>query len=116
MSMEEQDAKHGWSEYGRLVLKELERLNDGQEALRKDFDDKFREMNERMSTIQNLERDTSDLKTWYGKVTDVWSPTQMKEAKDELYAQKNKWTWIIAIVTFVQTIITIAVLTKGKFW
>lgn len=112
----ENEHKSDWSEYGRLVLKELERLNDGQEAIRRDIESKFKEMNERLSVLQNLERTTDELKEWHDKVNDVWSPTQMKEAKDELYAQKNKWTWIIAIITFVQTLITIAALTKGKFW
>jgi hypothetical protein len=116
MGIEEQDAKNGWSEYGRLVLKELERLNDGQEALRKDFDEKFKEINTTLQNVQNVEKNVTDLKTWHEKVTDVWSPTQMKEAKDELYKQKNQWTWVVAIVTFVQIVITIAVMTKGKLW
>jgi hypothetical protein len=25
------------------------------------------------------------------KVSDVWSPSQMKEAKDEIYKQKSRW-------------------------
>ena len=37
-------AKNGWSEYGRLVLKELERLNDGQDAIKRDLDLKFLEL------------------------------------------------------------------------
>ena len=46
--MEEDISKHGWSEYGRLVLKELERLNEGQDKLREDFDKKFNELNSRI--------------------------------------------------------------------
>ena len=33
-------AKNGWSEYGRLVLKELERLNEGQDKLKDEIDKK----------------------------------------------------------------------------
>ena len=34
----------------------------------------------------------------------------MKEAKDELYSQKNKWVATVAIITFIQIAISIFVL------
>ena len=45
-------AKNGWSEYGRLVLKELERLNEGQDKLKDEIDKKFQELNEKMSEFK----------------------------------------------------------------
>jgi len=45
----------------------------------------------------------------------VWSPTQMKEAKDEIYRQKGLVTAAIAIISFVQVAIGIAIAVWGKF-
>lgn len=108
--------KNGWHEYGRLVLKELERLNSNYESLRKDFDDKFREMNEKMTSVQNTEKVVNDLRTWHEKINEVWSPSQMKEAKDEVYKQKNRWTATIAIIAFVQVLIGILLALKDKIF
>lgn len=91
-----------WGDYSKLVLKELERLNDNYERMRQDIDSRFQEMHNSLSDFKNTERLVSDHKTWIEKVNDVWSPQQMKEAKDEIYAQKNKWVATVAIITFLQ--------------
>jgi hypothetical protein len=93
-----------WGDYSKLVLKELERLNDNYEKMREDIDSRFKEMNNVLSDFKNTEKIVFDQKAWIEKVTDVWSPAQMKEAKDELYKQKNKWTATVAIITFIQII------------
>jgi frataxin-like iron-binding protein CyaY len=96
-----------WGDYSKLVLKELERLNDNYERMREDIDIRFKEMNNVLSDFKNTEKIVLDQKNWIEKVNDVWSPAQMKEAKDELYKQKNKWVATIAIITFVQFLIGI---------
>lgn len=96
-----------WGDYSKLVLKELERLNDNYEKMREDIDSRFKEMNNVLSDFKNTEKIVFDQKVWIEKVTDVWSPVQMKEAKDELYKQKNKWTATVAIITFIQIIVGI---------
>ena len=116
MSMEEDISKHGWSEYGRLVLKELERLNDGQDKLRQDFDKKFNALNEKITEFKSTEQDVKDLKEWRGKVTEVWSPSQMKEVKDELYNQKNKWAKVIGVIIALQILFTLFVAFKDKLF
>lgn len=98
------DKDASWNDYSKLVLKELERLNDNYEKMRMDMDSRFKEINETLSNFKNTEKIVNDQKEWINKVTDVWSPLQMKEAKDELYSQKNKWVATIAIVTFIQII------------
>lgn len=97
-----------WGDYSKLVLKELERLNDNYEKMRSDIDIRFKEMNDVLSDFKNTEKTVADQKAWIEKVNDVWSPVQMKEAKDELYKQKNKWVATIAIITFIQILISIA--------
>jgi len=98
-----------WGDYSKLVLKELERLNESQDKMRSDLDSKFSELNTKLSEVKNLEHRVESNTSWLERVNDVWSPTQMKEAKDELYNQKNRWVAAIAIITFVQVAIGIAV-------
>lgn len=115
MSESENISKNGWSEYGRLVLKELERLNEGQEKLRTDFDKQFKELNERMSDFKSTEQDVKDLKDWKGKVLEVWSTSQMKQSKDEIYRQKDKWQKTLGIIIALQVLFTIFIAFKNKF-
>lgn len=108
-----EDFKSLWAEYSKLVLKELDRMNSNYESLRGDFDEKFREINEKLGDVKTTEKIVSDIKIWQEKVNEVWSPSQMKEAKDEIYKQKNRWTATIAILAFIQIIIGIIVSIKG---
>ena len=111
MSSENENiSKDSWSEYGRLVLRELERLNEGQDELRKDLDKKFQELNGKISEFKNTEKDVTDLKKWKESVTDVWSTTQMKESKDEIYKQKGIWQKVTGIIIAVQ------ILVAGLIW
>jgi hypothetical protein len=42
------EEKDTWAEYSKLVLKELERLNDNHERMRSDFDNRFNEINTKL--------------------------------------------------------------------
>ena len=107
--------KESWGDYSKLVLKELERLNESYENMRVDFSKQFQDISKSLSDFKNTEKTVSDQKTWIERVNDVWSPAQMKEAKDELYKQKSKWGATIAIITFVQILLGIAIAIWGKF-
>ena len=104
-----------WDDYSKLVLKELERLGDNFEKMREDIDSRFKEMSMVLSDLKNTEKTVADQKAWIEKVNDVWSPAQMKEAKDEIYRQKNKWAATIAIITFIQILIGIILALWDKF-
>ena len=99
------EQKDGWGEYSKLVLNELVRLNDNHEKMRNDFDSKLQEMTFKLGDIKSIEKNVTSNTAWMEKVNDVWSPNQMKEAKDEIYKQKSRWVAAIAIITFVQIII-----------
>ena len=113
-------SKNGWSEYGRLVLKELERLNEGQDKLREDFDKQFKELNEKMTKntalFKSTEQDVKDLRDWREKVNEVWSSTQMKQSKDEIYKQKGQWQKTVGIVVAIQVIIGILIAFKEQIF
>ena len=108
------ERKDTWGDYSKLVLKELDRLSENQEKMRTDIDNKLNEMNLKLNDVKNIERNVDTNTTWIEKVNDVWSPSQMKEAKDELYRQKNRWVAAIAIMSFIQVIVGIAISIWGK--
>ena len=109
------EEKDTWGDYSKLVLKELERLNDNHEKMRTDFDTRLNEMSLKLSDVKGIEKNVAVNTSWIEKVNDVWSPTQMKEAKDEIYKQKSRWVATIAIVTFVQIMIGLAISLWNKF-
>jgi DNA repair exonuclease SbcCD ATPase subunit len=108
------ESRETWGEYSKLVLKELERLNESTENLRKDMDTRFSELNQKITEVKNIEGKVTAQANWIEKVNDVWSPTQMKEAKDEIYKQKTRWAATIAIITFIQVAVGIAIAVWGK--
>jgi ElaB/YqjD/DUF883 family membrane-anchored ribosome-binding protein len=112
---QEENFKTLWAEYSKLVLKELDRMNNNYESLRENLDQKFNDINNKLSDVKNTEKSVNDIKHWQDKINEIWSPTQMKEAKDELYKQKNRWTATIAILLFIQIIIGIIVSLKNFF-
>jgi len=111
MSQHEENFKTLWAEYSKLVLKELDRMNNNYETLRENIEN----INSKLNDVKNTEKSLQDLKVWQDKINDVWSPSQMKEAKDEIYKQKNRWTATIAILLFIQIIIGIVVSLKNFF-
>jgi hypothetical protein len=108
------EEKDSWGDYSKLVLKELERLNDNHEKMRSDFDARLNEMNLKLNDVKGVEKTVTVNSAWIDKVNDVWSPTQMKEAKDEIYKQKSRWVAAIAIVTFVQILVGLVISLWGK--
>jgi len=108
------DEKDTWGDYSKLVLKELERLNDNYDKMRADMDNRFSELNQKLSEVKNVESKVLTHSNWIERVTDVWSPNQMKEAKDEIYKQKNNWIAAIAIISFIQIAIGIFISVWSK--
>ena len=102
-------AEETWGEYSKLVLKELERLNDNYDTLKESMDNRFNELNQKLTEFKNVEGKVDNHEKWIKDVMDVWSVPQMKEAKDEIYKQKNRWVAAIAILSFLQVVITIGI-------
>jgi hypothetical protein len=132
MSLENENiSNNGWSEYGRLVLKELERLNDSHLEVNKsiqkltgkillveqeieahrDLDDKvFKEVS------RNIIEISTRLASHTDKVNDVWSPKQMQQAKNEIYRQKGQTQKMYGVIIAIQVIVGLLIAFKDNIF
>ena len=62
------EVNEDWANYSKLVLKELERLNDNYDRLRKDFDSRFQELNNKLTEVKTVETTVNDQKNWIERV------------------------------------------------
>ena len=92
------DDNNGWSEYSRLVLKELETLASGIDGLRQEL----QEVKQELAAMRVREDKVDELKAWKEKIDEVASPTQMKEVIREVEDLKLFKTKAITVFTVVQ--------------
>lgn len=81
-------------------------LNNVNEKFDK-IDNKLDGFNKDFNELKSFASDVSDVKSWKSRIDEVVSPTQLKELKDEVYKQKNRWTAVTAILAFIQISIAI---------
>jgi len=100
--------ENGWNEYSKLVINELERLNDGIEKLTGEIQG----LKKDMTVLKGKEEAVRDLKTWKSSIDEVASPTQLKETIKEVGDLKTFKTQAITIFLIVQGLvgITLAVI------
>ena len=89
---------NGWSEYSRLVLKELETLATSITALNSEI----QELKQEIARMREREDRVDDLKAWKEKVDEVISPTQLKELMDEVQVLKGFKTKAVTVFAVVQ--------------
>ena len=93
------DGQNGWNEYSRLVLKELESLNDSIDGLKSELQD----VKQELAKMQVKEDKVDELKLWKEKIDDIASPSQLKDlivSVDDLKMFKTKAITIFAVVQF----------------
>ena len=93
------DGQNGWNEYSRLVLKDLESLNDSFDGLKTDLQD----VRQELTKMQAKEDKVDDLRQWKERIEDVASPTQLRDlivSIEELKVFKTKAITIFAVVQF----------------
>lgn len=91
--------ENGWSEYSRLVLKELETLASSIQSLNAEIQD----LKQEIARMREREDRVDELRAWKEKVDEVASPTQMQTlVKDveDLKMFKTKAITIFAVVQF----------------
>ena len=89
----------GWSEYSRLVLKELETLAVSIQSLNSEI----QELKQEIAQMRVREDRVDELKAWKEKIDEVASPSQLQVALkeiDELKLFKTKAVTIFAVVQF----------------
>ena len=92
-------ADNGWSEYSRLVLKELETLAQSIQSLNSEIQD----LKQEIARMREREDRVDELRSWKEKVDEVASPTQLQvlvKDVDELKMFKTKAITIFAVVQF----------------
>jgi hypothetical protein len=89
--------QNGWNEYSKLVLAELERLNENDEKIQGILS----EINIKLGRLDNIEKDIYDIEKWKRYMDDVATPNTLKDMKknvDSLLTFKTMATTIWAVV------------------
>ncbi len=99
--------ENGWSEYSRLVLKELETLASSIQSLNSEIQD----LKQEIARMREREDRVDELRAWKEKVDEVASPTQLQTLTkdvDDLKMFKTKAITIFAVVQFAMGAIVFA--------
>ena len=96
--------QNGWGEYSRLVLKELETLAKGIEALKVQMGD----LKSEIAELKAKEDRVQDLKSWKEKMDDVASPPQIKTALQEIEELKEFKTKSVTMFMVIQALMASA--------
>ena len=99
--------ENGWSEYSRLVLKELETLASSIQSLNAEIQD----LKQEIARMREREDRVDELRSWKEKVDEVASPTQLQTLTndvDDLKMFKTKAITIFAVVQFAMGAIVFA--------
>ena len=98
---------NGWSEYSKLVLKELETLSRGIEGL----NDEIQSLQRDITELRSREDKVDELRAWKQRVDEVASPSQIKDLTKEvedLKLFKTKAITVFAVVQFAMAAIVFA--------
>lgn len=103
--------QNGWNEYSKLVISELERLNDGISRLNVEIQDLKGEIKE----LKVKEDFAKEIWKWKQAVDEVASPTQLKYTIKDVADLKTFKTQAITIWAVVQ-LVTAAIITFFKLY
>jgi len=101
------DNNSSWEAYSKMVLKQLENLDQSMNGLRQEI----QELKAELAEIRGQQSNVQDLKDWKIKMDEVCSPTQLKELKqdtEELKLFKAKAITVFAVVQFIMGAILFA--------
>ena len=103
--------QNGWNEYSKLVISELERLNDGITRLNVEIQDLKGEIKE----LKVKEDFAKEIWKWKQAVDEVASPSQLKYTIKDVADLKTFKTQAITIWAVVQ-LVTAAIITFFKLY
>ncbi len=93
--------QNGWNEYSKLVLAELERLNENDEKIQ----ETLTEINQKLGKVETIEKEVESIGKWKRYMDDVASPNTLKEMKKDVAALNTFKTvattvWAIVQIAF----------------
>lgn len=93
--------QNGWNEYSKLVLNELERLNENDEKIQAILN----EINQKLGKVDALEKDIEGINKWKRYMDDVASPNTLKDMKKDVAEFKTFKTvattvWAVVQIAF----------------
>lgn len=97
--------QNGWNEYSKLVIAELERLNDGITNLNGEIQD----LKQQIAELKVKEDFAKELWKWKQAVDEVASPSQLQNTLQDVNDLKVFKTQAITIFLVVQGIVGIAI-------
>ena len=97
--------QNGWNEYSKLVIAELERLNDGITNLNVEIQD----LKQQIAELRVKEDFAKELWKWKQAIDEVASPSQLKSTVKDVSELKTFKTQAITIWAVVQLITTAAI-------
>lgn len=89
-----------WEAYSKMVLKQLENLDQSMNGLRQEI----QELKAELAEMRGKQSNVQDLKEWKNRIDEVCSPTQLKDIKHEvedLKLFKAKAITVFAVVQFI---------------
>lgn len=98
-------ADNGWSEYSKLVLKELSTLANNIESL----NNEIQELKQEIARMREREDRVEELRSWKDKIDEVASPTQLQNAIKEIESLKEFKTKSVTVFMVVQFLMGVAV-------
>jgi ribosomal protein L29 len=103
--------QNSWSEYSRLVIAELERLNDSISKLNGEIQDLKREIAE----LKVKEDNVKELKRWKESVDEVTSPSQLRDTIKDVAELKTFKTQAVTVWLVVQILFGIVMALLNYF-
>ena len=101
------DNNSSWEAYSKMVLKQLENLDQSMNGLRQEI----QELKAELAEMRGKQSNVQDLKDWKNKMDEVCSPTQLRNLKEEvedLKLFKAKAITVFAVVQFIMGAILFA--------
>jgi|10_taG_2_1085330.scaffolds.fasta_scaffold113224_3 uncharacterized coiled-coil DUF342 family protein len=111
----DKENKNGWNEYSRLVLAELETLNNKFQHLSEELTEGRQDIIKNGTQIKRVQDEIKELKEWRKDVSEIVSPTQLKEVRKDVDKLKTFKTISTTAWVIVQIIFGIAIALFGVF-
>ena len=88
----------GWEVYSKMVLQQLQDLNNGMAELRNEI----QEVKTQIAEVRVQQNSVAELKQWKERIDDIVSPTQLDQMKKEVQDLKDFKTKALAGFTVIQ--------------